>query len=246
MPSSVNAPDACIVRRGATQFYTAFLTRQDGFNGPVTLAAEGLPPGVSCAPQTIAAGQKQGILVVSAADDAPLGAGEIRVKATALIDDQQVEREARAATITWPLPQNQVGPTISRLDAGLVLAVTEQGPFTLTASKTTATAKPGERVTVGLKLARHWADFKAPVQVTILGLPGNQPQQPAATIPADKTETSVTVDVRTNVPPGVYTIVFRGQAQFPYSRDPAGKVKQNITVVLPSPPLTLTVVKAGK
>ena len=65
-----------------------------------------------------------------------------------------------------------------------------------------ATAKPGERVTVPLKLSRNWADFKAPVQVTVLGLPGqgNQPPQPALTIAADKTEGSVVVDVSTPPP----------------------------------------------
>ena len=123
---------------------------------------------------------------------------------------------ARAATITWPLPQNQQGPTVSRIDGSLVLAVTEQGPFALTTTMTTATAKPGGTITVPLKLARHWADFKAPVQVTLLGLPGNQQQQqPLVTIAADKTEANVVVNVKPNMPPGVYTVVFRGQPQFP-------------------------------
>ena len=65
----------------------------------------------------------------------------------------------------------------------------------------------------------------------------------AKKIAADKNEAKVTVNIRPNVPPGVYTLVFRGQAQFPYSKDPKGKQKQNVTVVMPSPPLTLTVEK---
>jgi hypothetical protein len=246
MPSAVNRPDACIVRRGSTQYYTAFLTRIDGFNGEVTLTAERLPEGVSCPPQTIAAGQKQGVLVLSAAANASLWAGEIRVKGMAAIDDKKVEREARAATITWPLPQNQVGPTITRLDAGLVLAVAEQGPFALSIAQKTATAKPGTKVTIPLKLARSRADFKVPVQVSVFGLPGNPLQQPKITIPADRTEGEGVVDVKPNVPPGVYTIVFRGQAQVQLSKAPSGKQKQNVTVVVQSPPLTLTVVKAAK
>jgi hypothetical protein len=244
MPSSANSPDACVVRRGATQFYTAFVTRIDGFNDEITLTAEGLPQGVTCPPQTIAAGQRQGTLVVSAADGAPFWEGAIRVKGTATIGGQKVEREARAASITWPMPQNQQGPTVSRLDASLVLAVIDQGPFTLTSTMTTATAKPGEKVTVPLKLARNWADFKAPVQITIVGLPGGggggQPPPVVATIAADKNEATVTVDLRQNLQPGVYTVVFRGQAQFPYTKE-GSKQKQNVTVQLPSSPLTLTV-----
>jgi hypothetical protein len=245
MPPSANAPDAAVLRRGATQFFTAFVMRLDGFNEDITLTAEGLPQGVTCPPQTIPAGQRQGVLVLSAGENAPLWTGEIRVKGSATIDGQKVEREARAATITWPLPQNQQAPTISRLDGGLVIGVIEEGPFALSTTLTTATAKPGENIEVPLKLTRHWADVKAPVQVTLLGLPGNQQQQQQviATIAADKSEAKVTVNIRPNVPPGVYTLVFRGQAQFPYSKDPKSKQKQNVTVILPSPPLTLTVVK---
>ncbi len=244
MPPSTNAPDSCVLRRGATQFLDAFVTRIDGFDEDITLTAEGLPQGVTCPPQKIPAGQRQAVLVLSAADGAPLGASEFRVKATATLEGKKVEREARPATITWPLPQNQQGPTISRLDDGLALAVIEQGPFALTTTKTTATAKPGENVTVPLKLARHWGDFKAPVQITVLGLPGNQQQQQQviATIAPDKTEASVTVNIRPNVPPGVYTIVLRGQAQFPFAKEGV-KQKQNVTVVIPSQPVTLTVAK---
>jgi hypothetical protein len=216
MPPALNAPDPCNLRRGGTGFLTAHVIRLDGFKGEIALTAEGLPEGVRCPPQTIAAGQNQGVLVLSAADDAPLGQSALRVKATATIDDKLVEREARAATITWPLLQNQIAPTISRLDASLVLGVIEQGPFALTLGRTEATARPGERVTVLLKLARHWQSFKGSVQVTVLGLPGNPQQQPTLTIAADKTAGDAVVDVRSNVPPGVYTIVFRGQAQFPY------------------------------
>jgi hypothetical protein len=246
MPPAVNVPDACNLRRGATQYCMVFVTRIDGFNGPIILTADGLPEGVSCPKQTIPAGQKQGVLVFTAEAGAPFWEGEIRVKATATIDDETVEREARSATITWPLPQNQITPAISRLDRGLVLAVIEEGPFTLSTELTTATAKPGGKVKVPLKVTRNWPDFKAPVQVTVLGLPGNPQQQPTVTIAPGTTEAEATVDVRQNVPPGVYTLVFRGQAQFQHSTDPAGKQKQNVTVVLPSPPVTLTVVKEGK
>jgi hypothetical protein len=246
MPPSVNAPDACNLRRGATQYFTALVTRIDSFNGEITLSAEGLPEGVTAPKQRISAGQRQGVFVISADAGAPFWAGGIRVKATATIDDETVEREARAATITWPLPQNQNAPTITRLDGSLALAVIEEGPFTLTTGLTTATVKVGGKVTVPLRLTRNWEEFKAPVQVAILGLPGNPQQRGTVTIAAGRTEAELTVDVRQNVPPGVYTVVFRGLAQFQHAMDPAGKQKQNVTVVLPSPPLTLTVTRAGK
>src|SRR5439155_20385787 len=46
-------PDALTLPRNGRQYFDVFLFRQDGFAAPVTLTAEGLPPGVECPPQVI-------------------------------------------------------------------------------------------------------------------------------------------------------------------------------------------------
>src|SRR5262249_58629224 len=73
-------PDGCCLRQGGNEHYNVYVWRQDGFTGPVTLTAEGLPPGVSAAPQVVGANLKQAALVVSATPTAAAWTGEIKIK----------------------------------------------------------------------------------------------------------------------------------------------------------------------
>jgi hypothetical protein len=243
MPPMPNVPDACVVHQGGRTYCNVYVWRLDGYNGPITLTAEGLPEGVTCPPQTIGAGVRQAGLVLTAADDAPSWTGTIAIKGTATISDQEVVREARSASITWPAQQNQV--TLSRLDRSLVLAVRDKAPYTLTAGVESVTAKLGEKVNVPLKISRLWPDAKGPLQVIALGLPpnvqvttGNQP----INLPAGKDEATLPIDVRTNAAPGTYTIILRSQMVLPFSKDPMAKQKPNATAVQPSSPIMLTIV----
>lgn len=238
MPNAAVTPAGCIVNRGGHQAYSVFVWRLDGFNGAITLTAEGLPEGVTCPPQIIGPGVRQANLVVSAADDAPLWTGEIKVKGVARIKDQEVIREARAATITWPAQQNN--PTISRLDRSLVLAVREKPLFTLLAGLDEVTAKQGSKVTIPVKVIRHAPESKAPLQVNILNLSqgGRGRSTPLLTLNPDQDEGNLTIELRPDLLAGTYSIALQGQMQVPGSR---GRQRQNYTVTMPSQPITLTV-----
>src|SRR5207244_5514112 len=117
------------------EYYTVFVLRHDGFSGPITLTMEGLPTRVTCLPQVVGPNLKQAALVVSAGLNAPEWSGEIRVKGSAVINGQTVVREARPASMTWPVGQPQGIPAVSRLDRNLVLAVRDKAPFSLTDRK---------------------------------------------------------------------------------------------------------------
>src|SRR5262249_22555866 len=162
MPPDDLRPDSCSLHQGGSQYVTAMVWRHEGWNGPVTLAAEGLPRGVACPPQTLGPGMRQTTLVFTAAADAPPWTGEILVKAVGTVQGQPVLREARPASITWAMPQQGI-PTISRLDRNLVLAVRDKGPFGLAVTLDKPVVTQGTKVTAALKLARHWPDFKTPV-----------------------------------------------------------------------------------
>src|SRR5262249_54334488 len=164
-------------------------------------------------------GMRQGTLVISADADAMQWAGAIHVKGTATIHGQQVEREARAATVTWPV-QQQNAVTVSRLDRDLVLAVRERAPFDLTASLEKPTVLHGEKLAVTVKLTRLWPELKGAVQLTALNLPPTM-QLPPTNI-TDK-DVTLTLNVNTTVPPGTYTIMVRGQAQQPFAKEPKQK-----------------------
>jgi hypothetical protein len=103
-----------------------------------------------------------------------------------VIDGKPVEREARPASITWPIPQQQQNTiTVARLERDLALAVGDKAFFRLTASVDKPEVQQGDRVTLKLKVERLAPDFKAPVQVNLLNLPG-QPRPQPITVAPDK------------------------------------------------------------
>src|SRR5262249_41387509 len=66
----------------------------------------------------------------------------------------------------------------------------------------------------------------------------NQP----VNINPNQPEATVNVQVGADVPPGVYNVVFRGQTQIQYTKDPMAKgPKQNTVLVAPSLPLKVSI-----
>lgn len=242
MPIDYHRPDACCVRQGGSEAFTVFVWRQDGFNGEVRLSALGLPKGVTCPPQTLAAGQRQTSLVLSAAADAPAWAGPITIQGTATIQGQAAVREARSASIVWPVPPQVNIPTVTRLDRGPVLAVRDKAPFRLTATIDKPALLQGDKATLTLKLERLWPDFKQPLQALLLEpipnliVNGNQ----ALTLAPGKETATAPVVVNANVAPGTYNLVLRGQAQIPFNKDVKGPKNAQL-VVLPATPVAITV-----
>ena len=243
MPAADEHPDACQLLQNGHQYFSVFVWRENGFNGPVMLSAEGLPAGVSCAPQSVGPALKQSILTLEAAPTAAAWAGEFKIKGTASINGQPVVREARPASVTWPVPPQQGIPTITRLDRLLVFAVRDKAPFRLEGQLAKSIALQGEKVPMTLKLTRLWPDFKAPLQVTYadpipsLVVNNNQP----ITVPPDKNEAKVDVNVNAGMPPGTYNLELRGSAQIPFNKDPMAKQKPNVNVLLPAAPTIITV-----
>jgi len=247
VPQNTNDPEACNLGQGGSQYFVAYVWRQDGFEGTIHLSAEGLPKGVTCPPQAIGPSQRVGSLVFTAAADAPAWAGAVRVTAAATVQGRKIVREVRAASLTWPLPFQQPNvPRISRLDRQIVLGVSEQKPlFTLEAKGEPAPVLQGGRVTIPLRLSRG-AETKNPVAVFALNPPSSvggpkpNPNQPQLTLSPGQDSGNVTLDISSNTPPGVYTLVFRGVTQVPSGRTMMGK-PQNFQVVYPSTPVTITV-----
>jgi hypothetical protein len=121
--------------------------------------------------------------------------------------------------------------------------VRDQAPFSLTASIDKPQVLQGDKPTVTLKLARLWPDFKTPLQATLLDPVPNlvvNNNQPVTLNPGTETAT-VPVVVNPNVAPGRYNLVFRGQGQVPFNKDPKAAQKPPIPVVLPSTAVALEV-----
>jgi hypothetical protein len=233
MPPAVNTPDAALMGAGGAALYTVLVWRQDGFDGAIALSAEGLPPGVTCPPQAVPAGQKLASLVLLAQPGAAPWTGLITVKGMATIDGHLVERAARSASVSWPVQQGNIA--MSRLDhGGLALAVREAAPYTLSAAFDKETAQPGEKLTVKVRLVRHSEDVKGAVTITALGLVQNGPvtfnnNQPLTLAPG-KEEATATLDLKAGAPPGPFTLVLRAQTTATV-KDAGGRARPNVTLV---------------
>ena len=243
MPPAEYTPESVCLLRGGEQSFTMLVDRVDGWNGEIQLEAEGLPPGVSCPPQTIGAGAKQANLVLSAARESFVGTWELKVHGTAVIGGRKIVRQVRPAGMTWPVPPQQNIPAISRLDRSLVVAVRDRAPYRVAATVDKPAFLQGDKVALTLKVDRYWPDFKAPLQAVAVDLPPNlavNNNQPV-TIAGDKNSANVQLTTGPNVLPGTYSFLLRTTAQVPYSKDPAAKQKPSINVVLPSTVVTVAV-----
>jgi hypothetical protein len=238
-------PTGTTILAGSQQAFTVFALRKDGFDGEINLHVEGLPSGVTAAPQWIGSNLRESSLVLSAVKGAAAWTGSIKIVGTAMIGGKKVVREARSASMVWPIQPGQNIPTITRLDRAFMLALRPGAPYNLALNLNKPAVVQGDKATLKAKLTRLSPDFKAPLTVQVippelppgLSINNNQP----ITIAAKATEGTMRINVPPNLQPGSYTIVLRTQTQMPYNKDPKAKEKPNTLVVLPSAPLALTI-----
>lgn len=244
MPTATGLPETPLLHQGGNQVLSAYVWRQDGFNSPITISGDDLPPGVTVRPQILLPGQKQSVVVISAAADARLGAGTIKLVATAAIHGEKVVREVRSASVTWPVPAANV-PAVSRLNHSLALAVREPGPFKLIAAVDKVTVNQGEKIEIPLKLERLAKDFTGAVQVVAVNLPVQQGQPPQpVTLAAGKDAVTMAYDTKLGggggLQPGTFTLVFRAQSTVVGAM--TGPKKGNIQLTAPSLPVLVTII----
>jgi hypothetical protein len=232
-------PTCPVLGQGGSAFYELCVNRRH-YNGFVTIEAEGLPPGLSCPPVQVSPQGQHANVVFTAAPDAPEWNGTVRLKAWSLIGDKRIEREVRCSQRRWPI----ANISTSRVCREIGLAVRGTAPYGLKAPEPNLTITAGEAGGTKIVVERRWPDFKGKVQLTGLNLPPGF-NIPATDLPADKNDVMVKISVAANVPPGTYSVVLRGDAQVPFSRDPKGG-KANVRVADPATPVTVTVAPPAK
>lgn len=231
--------DSFNLLQGGQETFAVFAQRLDGFKGDVTLSVEGLPTGVTCPQQILAGTMRSTHLVVGAADNAPDFTGEVKVVGTAMINGQKVVREARPASITWPVQPQQNIPAVTRLERQLMVGVRGKTPGKLNVAKDKVRVFHGDKLEIPLKLIRVSPEF-AKVNFQVTPVPGDFPPNlnfGNLAFNPGKDDLSATFTVANNVPPGKYNLVFRGFAPIP----PDAKAKP-VNTVINSNPVELTVI----
>jgi len=222
--------------RGGSNYLDLIVHFADGSNNsPVTLTAEGLPPGLHASP-TIIFNNDSAPMVFWADDNAPPWTGPVKLWAEQQQGDIILRRQVRPYT----RPHQITGTRPTR---ELVLAIREKGAYQLAIEPEQISVESGKSADLKLTLKRHWSDFTGPVNFIPLNFPGGF-QLGNGTV--QQTETSISINVQAGMRPGSYTFAVMGQAQVPFSKDPAAKDRPNTLVQLPSRPVTITVTEPPK
>ncbi len=226
--------------RRARRFSTSSFISTNGFNMPITITAEGLPPGVHAAPMVVNTNTR-GVFVLWADADAPEGNSPIRLFASGTQEGRSLRREVRPTTRVWP----EANIASSQPMRELVIGVRETAPYGLKIVPDRINVESGKKAELKLVATRLWPEFKEKITVIPLGFPGNF-NFGSFDIAPGQAEASLVIDVQANTRPGEYTLSVLGQAQVPYNKDAAAAQKPNTLVSMPSLPVTLTVTAPPK
>jgi hypothetical protein len=209
------------LRGGATVALEVIAFRRDGFDGEINLALEGLPEGMTAAGVKIPAGQSRGMVLVSAAENAPRSFGTATFVGRATIGDAAVTRSCRLASVAWPIPDSWGEIPYTRLTADVPVSVggIDRAPFTLTPKTPLIEAVAGQTIKVPFVHARRTDFSGATMNLRPIG-PGFERVAPFdVTLTADGSE--ATVDLAAlKTAPGDYLLAFYGSAVAKYRHQP--------------------------
>jgi hypothetical protein len=229
-------PSCPVVRQGGGAMLEFCANKREGMNAPITIEAVGLPPGLTCPPITMSPQTQQTSIVFTAAADAPEWAGPIRLVAKAKVGDKEIVRDVRCCQRLWPI----ANLNHCRAAREICLAIRPTAAYGLKTIANQPEVKAGASVDVKVIAQRHWANFKGKIQLTGSNLPPGF-NLATADLGDNQTEATVKIAVAGNVPAGEYSVVLRGDAQVPYSRDSKAN-PANVRVADPAAPVTLRVV----
>lgn len=143
---------------GTRMLWFARLKRLNGFSGPVTIGVDGLPTGVNMTPVTIPAGMDHCAMILSADEDAKIGANLVRAfgKATIARSGERPREVIRYGRVTCELQQGGGSSQIRWPCKTQIVGVTQ--PLDLErveASPTRITLQPGGRAEIRVRVKRR-------------------------------------------------------------------------------------------
>jgi hypothetical protein len=147
----VTTPSNPNVGRGSSARVSVRATRWGGFDGPISVRVDGLPPGVHASPAVIRSGRDSVQLTFSADMEAPLAVGDLRVFGEAKVDGQTL---AHAATPMDTPPGDMSGRPPNRKAELSLATVAEQPGIVLQVEPPQITLKPGEKAKLVVRATR--------------------------------------------------------------------------------------------
>ncbi|HEX6987467.1 MAG TPA: hypothetical protein VF170_18960, partial [Planctomycetaceae bacterium] len=219
-PDGPASPGAVSLRKGENAAVIVYALRRDGFDRPIRVRADGLPPGVSTAGVTIGAGQASAPLVLAVSDDAAAWQGPVTVVGESEIDPA-AGTVTRTACVGTLIRGGANQPAEARLAGPLVVSVLDEGmPFRLAGEGGAVRVGQGSQVLVPLRLTRK-DGYAEPIALAAEGLPGDAKVAPEAK-PFDGmvSEQFARLVVDPQAPPRSYAVLFKGTAKIDVAKFP--------------------------
>ncbi|MFM8327502.1 MAG: hypothetical protein ACKN9U_21795 [Pirellulaceae bacterium] len=218
--AATGRPAGVHLLRGGNQSLRVVVRRLDGWNGPVRLKIDPLPPGIQSPEIVLSPEQNEGELVLSAAEDAPAFLGPVQVVASARIGEADVVKQSAYGTLAQPATGDR-GAIQSRQCDSLWLAVSDRDLHPL---QVRAGADPVPEIVQGAK----WA---IPIQVArrpggdqnCVLRPQNLPPKAGLgelTIEAAKADAAPEIQIAADTPPGDYTFWFQVESKVKMKTNP--------------------------
>ena len=211
------------LRAGATVAFEVVTIRKDGFDGEIDLAMEGLPAGISAQGMKIPAGKSKGVMLITAAEDAPRTMAVARLTGRAQINGTTVTHTCRLASMAWPVKDASQEIPRPRLTVDTPVSVgdAEFAPVSIApAEKKVWEAKTGEKLTIPLKVT--WRSEFAGTSLKLKALSDGIEGVKELDIPIKAPTAEVVLDLAAlKVAPGEYALAFNGPAVIKYRATPA-------------------------
>ena len=200
------------LRAGATMAFEVVVVRRDGFDGDIDLAMEGLPQGVTASGLKIPAGKVQGMIFITAAENAKPAFAIAKMFGRATINGASVTRPCLLASMEWPVVYAPSDFPTSRLVADVPVSVSdsEKAPVTIAGSEDKVwEAKAGEILKIPHKLTWRNEFNGTSVKFKAYGtLFGDMKEMD---VPIKAATSEAVLDLAAlKTPPGDYTLAFKG------------------------------------
>lgn len=205
-----------LLRQGAKWGIRIVAPRQDGFTGDIVITAENLPPGVTAQPLTLSGKTDHGILIVSASPTAKRWAGEIKIIGRSTINEKEIVREAKFASLIWGHVFSDAIRVRSRLTTQIPLSVNEDEKASVILSPVENkewTVELNQKLEIPIKTVEN-GTRKGNLTVEPHGLFGMLRSPPTVNIAEKKTEGTLVIDFKPNgnfkAEPGRYQFCLLG------------------------------------
>lgn len=193
-------PDKAMIGPGSSAAWYVHVVRINGFTGPVKVEVQGLPKGVSATPLVIPATMTQGLVVLTAAPDAPQDAANVQIIGTASVPKQSLgaRGDGKDETLTRTVTPNEEiyfpGGGRGVFDVRLQsVAVTQTSDILkVNIQPSVLTLKPGGEARIEVTIERR-PDYDKNVSIDILmqhlGSVFGNPLPPGVTIDESRSKT---------------------------------------------------------